>query len=491
MNIPFNNQFAALPPRFFKRVVPTPVTAPKLLIFNEELADDLGIHPTKDIDKSWAANVFSGSTVPKGAVPLSMTYGGFQFGHWNPQLGDGRAILLGEATDKNGNHRDIQLKGAGLTPFSRGGDGRAGIGPVVREYIVSEAMSALGVSTTRSLAAVTTGENIYRERPEPGAVLTRVAKSHVRVGTFQHFAYKRDNEAVKLLADHVLERMFPEALQHENCYMGLILSVLDAHAETIAKWQTYGFIHGVMNTDNSAISGETIDYGPCAFMDNYNPNKVFSSIDMNGRYAYANQPRIAQWNLAGFASTLLPLFSQEQDRWVERINIAIDDFPNKINEHYLERMRHKLGLSSALEDDIDLIQDLLDKMEANNADFTQTFRLLSTVSGTSSERDNAVKSNFSNPEDFSRWAISWRKRLLSNQIDDEERRALMCSKNPKFIPRNHLVAEVIESANNGDYEPLHTLNKILSEPFQEQRVCARYSAPPRKDQVVHQTFCGT
>jgi uncharacterized protein YdiU (UPF0061 family) len=467
------------------------VSAPSLIKFNEELAEELGLSPSKVSDEGAVAYMFSGNTVADGANPLSMTYGGFQFGHWNPQLGDGRAILLGETIDIHGTRRDIQLKGAGTTPFSRGGDGRAGIGPVLREYIVSEAMAALGVPTTRSLAAVATGEKVYRERAEPGAVLTRVAQSHIRVGTFQHFAYKQDFEAVKILADHIIERHFPKADEDENRYMGLIVRVLAAHAETVSKWLLYGFIHGVMNTDNSAISGETLDYGPCAFMDKYHPDKVFSSIDFHGRYAYSNQPKIAQWNLAGFASTLLPLIEGEQEKWVEKINGAINSFPDQVQALYLDGMRRKLGLSSADSKDGELVRDLLAIMAENGADFTLTFRMLSTVSGTDIDRDTAIRAQFQNPYHFDDWAERWRTRLAKDGLSEHDRNALMCSANPKFIARNHLVAEAIEAAENGDYEPFHTLVEILSKPFDDQRVCARFSAPPKSDQVVHQTFCGT
>jgi uncharacterized protein YdiU (UPF0061 family) len=420
-----------------------------------------------------------------------MTYGGFQFGHWNPQMGDGRAILLGETIDENGVRRDIQLKGAGRTPFSRGGDGRAGLGPVVREYIVSETMAALSVPTTRSLAAVATGEKIYRERPEPGAVLTRVAKSHIRVGTFQHFAYRQDFDAVKVLAEHVIERHFPEAAEHENRYVGLIHSVFAAHSDTVSKWMIYGFIHGVMNTDNCAISGETLDYGPCAFMDKYHPDKVFSSIDFHGRYAYSNQPQIAQWNLAGFASTLLPLIENDQEKWVDEINSAINSFPDQTQALYLDGMRNKLGLISSDPDDEELVRDLLGIMAENGADFTLTFRMLSTISGADIEKDTAIRSHFANPYHFDNWAERWRKRLLADGLPEAERIELMSASNPKYIARNHLVQEVIEAAEMDDFAPLHTLVEILANPFQEQRVCARFSTPPRSDQVVHQTFCGT
>tara|TARA_B110000037_G_C17090226_1_gene493695 strand:+ start:366 stop:1841 length:1476 start_codon:yes stop_codon:yes gene_type:complete len=491
VDIPFNNLFTTLPQRFFERVDPTPVSAPKLIKYNDRLAEELGLTQSESIDEKTAANLFGGNALANGASPLSMTYGGFQFGHWNPQLGDGRAILLGEVIDTHGDRRDIQLKGAGPTPFSRGGDGRAGIGPVLREYIVSEAMSVLGVPTTRSLAVVATGEKVYRESAEPGAVLTRVAKSHIRVGTFQHFAYKQDFDAVKILADHVIERHYPEAKENENPYLGLIISVLAAHAETVSKWQLYGFIHGVMNTDNCTISGETLDYGPCAFMDIYHPDKVFSSIDFHARYSYSGQPKIAQWNLAGFSSALLPLMKNDQDKWVEKINIAINDFPAQVNELYLEGMRKKLGLSSVQDGDEELARDLLGRMAQNRADFTQTFRLLSTVSGKNIVRDTAIRTTFQNPYHFDDWAVRWRSRLEKDGMKEDQRVALMCSVNPKFIARNHLVAEVIEAAEGDDYEPLYTLLDILEKPFEEQRVCARFSTPPRKDQVVHQTFCGT
>src|SRR6478735_1401106 len=375
LHFPFENTYARLPDRFYARVAPTPVQAPRLIRLNTQLALDLGLDP------NWLAGpqgleVLAGRLVPDSAEPIATAYAGHQFGHFVPQLGDGRAILLGEVIDKDGVRRDIQLKGSGPTPFSRRGDGRAALGPVLREYIVSESMFKLGIPTTRSLAAVMSGESVMRETALPGAVLTRVAASHIRVGTFQFFAARGDTDGVRRLADHVIGRHYPELARAERPYHALLDAVIARQADLVARWLLVGFIHGVMNTDNSSISGETIDYGPCAFMDAYNPSQVFSSIDEMGRYAYANQPRIALWNLTRLAECLLPLFSDDKDKAIEQAQFILGEFAEKFTTAYQAGLRAKIGLFTQREGDEALIQDLLDAMAKNQADFTLTFRRL-------------------------------------------------------------------------------------------------------------------
>jgi serine/tyrosine/threonine adenylyltransferase len=376
VHFPFQNTYAALPDGFFARVAPTPVAAPRLIKLNRPLAVRLGLDPDR-LDSPEGAEILSGKSLPDGADPIAMAYAGHQFGHFVPQLGDGRAILLGEVIDIDGIRRDIQLKGSGPTPFSRRGDGRAALGPVLREYIVSEAMAAIGIPTTRSLAATITGESVMRETVLPGAVLTRVATSHIRIGTFQYFAARSDTEGVRRLADHAIARHYPQAAQAERPYHALLEGVIARQAELVARWLLVGFIHGVMNTDNTSISGETIDYGPCAFMDHYDPAAVFSSIDEQGRYAYANQPRIALWNLTRLAECLLPLFSDDKDKAIEQAQSLLAEFPGKFTEAYQSGLRQKIGLFTARDGDEALVQDLLDAMAKNNADFTLTFRRLS------------------------------------------------------------------------------------------------------------------
>ena len=449
---------------------------------NEKLAWHLELDPGK-LATPEGVEILAGNRVPKRGKPLAMAYAGHQFGAFVPQLGDGRAILLGEVIDRDGVRRDIQLKGSGPTPFSRQGDGRAALGPVLREYIVSEAMAALGISTTRALAAVTTGETVWRETPLPGAVLTRVASSHIRVGTFQFFAARGDVDAIRRLADHVIARHYPEAVDAANPYRTLLDLVISRQAELVAKWLLVGFIHGVMNTDNMSIAGETIDYGPCAFMDVYDPGTVYSSIDTVGRYAYGNQPRIAKWNLARLAETLLPLLAKDTDAAVKEAQEAIDAFASRFETAYAAGLRSKLGLFQPWPDDLSLAQDLLERMDRNGTDFTLTFRRLC---------DAAVRSLFTDPSAFDDWAARWRHRLAEEGGEPNERRAAMRAANPAFIPRNHLVEEAISAAvNNRDFSPFESLLTVLSMPYEDQPAVGRYADPPRPDQVVHQTFCGT
>jgi uncharacterized protein YdiU (UPF0061 family) len=490
VHFPFDNSYAALPDGFFARVAPTPVTSPKLVKLNYPLAKHLGLDPDW-LAGSEGVEILAGKRVPDGADPIAMAYAGHQFGHFVPQLGDGRAILLGEVIDADGVRRDIQLKGSGPTPFSRRGDGRAALGPVLREYIVSEAMAALGIPTTRSLAAVVTGENVVRETLLPGAVLTRVASSHIRVGTFQYFAARNDVAGVRRLADHVIARHYPNIANAERPYHALLDAVIGRQAELVARWLLVGFIHGVMNTDNTSISGETIDYGPCAFMDNYDPATVFSSIDEMGRYAYGNQPRIALWNLTRYAECLLPLFSDEQEKAIAEAQAGLGHFAEKFDAAYYAGLRRKLGLFTAQDDDPELANDLLKAMAENAADFTLTFRRLSDAAG-DPVRDAEVRNLFADPAAYDAWAVRWRQRIAAEPQDGTAREAAMRSVNPAFIPRNHRVEAIIEAAvSRNDFAPFEELLAVLSKPFEDQPAFASYAEPPKPDERVLQTFCGT
>jgi serine/tyrosine/threonine adenylyltransferase len=490
VHFPFQNTYAALPDNFFARVAPTPVDSPRLIKLNRPLAVHLGLDPDR-LGSPEGTEILAGKRIPDGADPIAMAYAGHQFGHFVPQLGDGRAILLGEVIDADGVRRDIQLKGSGPTPFSRRGDGRAALGPVLREYIVSEAMAALGIPTTRSLAAVVTGENVMRETPLPGAVLTRIASSHIRVGTFQYFAARGDTEGVRRLADHVIARHFPQAANADRPYHALLEGVIARQAQLIARWLLVGFIHGVMNTDNSSISGETIDYGPCAFMDAYDPAAVFSSIDEQGRYAYANQPRIALWNLTRLAECLLPLFSDQQDKAIEEAQLVLGGFAEAFTAAYQAGLRNKLGLFTARDDDPALAQDLLDAMARNQADFTLTFRRLSDAA-LDPGGDAEVRRLFAEPTAYDEWSARWRQRISDEPQDPAARQAAMHSVNPAFIPRNHLIEAVIDAAvNRDDFAPFEQLLVVLSKPYEDQPTLAGYAEPPKPHQRVLQTFCGT
>jgi uncharacterized protein YdiU (UPF0061 family) len=488
--LPFNNSYSQLPDRFFARLAPTPVKEPRLIRVNEPLARHLGLDPDwlKSPD---GVRMLAGNLVPEGAEPLAMAYAGHQFGNWVPQLGDGRAILLGEVVDADGVRRDIQLKGAGRTPFSRAGDGRAVLGPVLREYIVSEAMAALGIPTTRALAAVTTGEHVWREEPEQGAVFTRVAKSHVRIGTFEFFANRGDVEAVRALADYVIGRHYPEIAGVDQPYRALLDTVIDRVAALVAQWLHIGFIHGVMNTDNMSIAGETIDYGPCAFMDNYHPATVYSSIDTQGRYAYGNQPRIAHWNLSRLAGALLPLIGDDREKAVAMAQETLDAFPVRFGDAYVAGLRRKLGLTEVRDEDADLLQDLLDRMAENDADLTLTFRRLSDAADGGADADAKVGELFREPAAFTEWVLKWRRRLMAENISPAARAAAMKSVNPAFIPRNHRIQAVIDAAQCGDFTRFEELSAVLSKPYDDQPEYAGYQNPPKPDEVVHRTFCGT
>ena len=486
----FDNSFARLPSSFFARVRPASVPAPRMVKLNRDLALQLRLDPD-ELAAPEGVEILGGKRVPEGAEPIATAYAGHQFGTFVPQLGDGRAILLGELIDRDGMRRDLQLKGSGRTPFSRGGDGRAALGPVLREYIVSEAMAALGIPTTRALAAVTTGDEVIRETYLPGAVLTRVASSHIRIGSFQFFAARGDTIAVRRLADHAIARHYPNAAGSPEPYRAFLEGVVGRQAELVAQWLLVGFIHGVMNTDNMSIAGETIDYGPCAFMDAYDSATVFSSIDQFGRYAYANQPGIAQWNLTRLAECLLPLLNENQEQAVEQAKEVLSAFIGRFNAAYLRGLRRKLGLFWERDGDFALAQDLLDLMAANKADFTLTFRRLAdAVHGP--EGDAAVRGLFEDTAAYDDWSGRWRRRLAEEQESNAVRRASMLGANPAYIPRNHRVEAALQAAvEKQDLGPFEELMAVLSRPYEDRPAFAIYAEPPPPDQRVYKTFCGT
>jgi uncharacterized protein YdiU (UPF0061 family) len=487
----FSNSYARLPEHFFARQQPTLVAKPRLLMFNRQLAEDIGFDAAS-FDADTIAAILGGNLVPPGAEPISMAYAGHQFGVFVPQLGDGRAILLGEVIDRRGIRRDIHLKGAGRTPFSRRGDGRAALGPVLREYLVSEAMHALGIPTTRALAAVATGESVYRDGEAlPGAIITRVAAGHVRVGTFEYFAARGDEGAVKQLADYVLERHYPASQEAERPYLALLKAVAERQAALVARWMSIGFIHGVMNTDNMAISGETIDFGPCAFMEAYDAATRFSAIDQFGRYSFGNQANAAQWNIARFAETLLPIIDTDSRRAIELAEEVVAAFPLWFEREWLAAMRSKLGLTIAQDDDMDLAKSLLEIMQAHQADFTLTFRLLCDAA---KHDDPAAgpRTLFAEPAAYDRWAVQWRQRLALEPHSAEERAQAMRQVNPAYIPRNHIVQQVLDAAiERDDFAPFAAFLAVLSRPYQEQDDAQRYAAAAQPAERVLRTFCGT
>jgi uncharacterized protein YdiU (UPF0061 family) len=460
---------------------------------NVELARELELDADA-LQSEYGVAVLAGNRVAYGSEPVAMAYAGHQFGHFVPQLGDGRANLLGEVVGRDGLRYDMQLKGSGRTPFSRGGDGRAALGPVLREYLVSEAMAAMGVPTTRALAAVTTGEPVLRETVLPGAVLTRVAASHLRVGTFEYFAARRDTDGVRLLADYAIARHYPEATQANQPYRTLLEGVVGRQAKLIAQWMLIGFIHGVMNTDNTSISGETIDYGPCAFMEAYDPAKVYSSIDHGGRYAYGNQPRAAMWNLARLAEALLPVLVQEsasEEAAVAAANEILSSFEPQFEAARIAGLRRKLGMLTEREGDVALAEDLLQRMAANQADFTLTFRKLCDAAA-GPEGGAGVRTLFADPEAYDNWAAGWRGRLLEESADPRERAAAMRKVNPAFIPRNHFVEAALDAASlRQDFKPFEDLLDVVSRPYEERSGLEKYAMPALPEECVLQTFCGT
>ncbi len=492
---PFEHSYARLPQRFYTRVEPTPVRAPLLLRLNHALAEELGL------DADWLASpdgiaMLAGNWTPDTALPIAMAYAGHQFGQFVPSLGDGRAILLGEVIDRQGRRRDLQLKGAGRTPFSRSGDGRAVLGPVLREYVLGEAMHGLGIPTTRALAMVATGEPVLRERPEPGAILTRIAASHIRVGSFEYFARRGDMEAVRTLGDYLIQRHYPALVDADDPYAEVLAAVASRQGELIAGWLLVGFIHGVMNTDNMALSGETIDYGPCAFMDEYDPSQVYSSIDRFGRYAYGQQPSIGLWNLTQLANCLLPLLDDDIEAAKARARSALDAYGRAFELAYYGGLRAKIGLlvepGADKSADDELVQDLLSRMAAHKADYTNTFRRLSGVTLEDPSTLEAIRANFTEPAAFDQWAEEWRTRLARQKEPDAARQTRMRAQNPTYIPRNHRMQQVIDAATErGDLKPLEGLLAVVSSPYDDHAELAQYQKPPEEHEVVRQTFCGT
>jgi uncharacterized protein YdiU (UPF0061 family) len=484
----FDNSYARLPAQFHHRQQAQSVPAPGFIRVNDALATELGIDPDW-LNSEEGLAMLSGNAVPAGADPIATAYAGYQFGSWNPQLGDGRALLIGEVLSPKGQRFDVQLKGSGRTPYSRGGDGKSPLGPVLREYLISEAMAALHIATSRSLAAVTTGETVYRDSALPGAILTRVAGSHIRVGTVQFFAAKQDREALSLLCQHVIERHFPDAATAENPVLAMLEAIIQKQAELIAQWQLVGFIHGVMNTDNMLLCGETIDYGPCAFMDRYDAATVFSSIDRGGRYAYGNQPSIAHWNLAGLAQAVLPLLDEDEDKAVQLAQTAVNAFPDRFLSAYQAGMAAKLGLAEYRDGDDALVKDLLELMAKEQLDFTQSFLRLTELANAKADARHLPIPEL--PASFDEWLQCWQQRQQHDTLDFSERTAMMRAANPVFIPRNHRVEEAIHAAvTHNDFSLFNQLLDVLAQPFEYRPEFEDYLYSTENPQG-YQTFCGT
>ena len=477
----FDNTYARLPEIMLSRIAPLPVKDPKLVIFNHNLSKELGLDFSV-IEDNLLPSIFAGSLLPQESECIAQAYAGHQFGYFT-MLGDGRAILIGEHLSKNNKRFDIQFKGSGKTPYSRNGDGRAALGPMLREYIVSEAMHSLGIPTTRSLAVVKTGENVIREIPLPGAILTRVAASHIRVGTFQYVTATRDEKNLKTLFDYTIDRHYPKIKDSKTPAIDLLKIVMEKQIKLVVDWMRVGFIHGVMNTDNMAISGETIDYGPCAFMDAYDPETVFSSIDHNGRYAYFNQPDITKWNLARFAETLLPLIDKNKDKAIKIATEIINNFDEIYKKNWLEMMRKKLGLIGEKNNDEKLINNLLSLLHEQKADYTNTFCSLMN--------EDVQNDKIFNNKEFIDWHQKWKECLAKNNNSTEESLKLMRSVNPIVIPRNHKVEEVLEAANKDNLNPFHDFLKVLEKPYENQIKNNNYQSPAPPCEKKYQTFCGT
>jgi len=477
----FDNTYIHLPKAFYTELSPVPVRKPEMVIFNAPLSTDMGLD-FSGISTDVKAALFSGNIMPEGSEPLAQAYAGHQFGHFT-MLGDGRAIVWGEHITPSGQRLDIQFKGSGPTPYSRGADGRAVLGPMLREYIISEAMHALNIPTTRSLAVVTNGEKVYRETGLPGAILTRIASSHIRVGTFEYAALQQDKGIIQTLVDYTIDRHYPWIKEEQNKTLSLLKAVIEKQADLITHWMRVGFIHGVMNTDNMTLSGETIDYGPCAFMDAYDPRTVFSSIDHMGRYAYANQPDIAQWNLARLAETMLPLLDDEIEKAADTTEEAVNGFGALYKDKWLSMMRAKLGLFGARAEDESLITDLLDWMQRAGADYTNTFRHLT--------EEKPPQGKPYNDKTFKEWYTRWQAQLAKNTKPLKSSLSLMRANNPAVIPRNQKVEQVLGAATNGDLKPLKDLLTALQEPYKNRSDLKPYQSPPKQDERVYQTFCGT
>ena len=477
----FDNTYIHLPKAFYTELSPVPVRKPEMVIFNAPLATDMGLD-FSGISTDVKAALFSGNIMPEGSEPLAQAYAGHQFGHFT-MLGDGRAIVWGEHITPSGQRLDIQFKGSGPTPYSRGADGRAVLGPMLREYIISEAMHALNIPTTRSLAVVTNGEKVYRETGLPGAILTRIASSHIRVGTFEYAALQQDKGIIQTLVNYTIDRHYPWIKEEHNKTLSLLKAVIEKQADLITHWMRVGFIHGVMNTDNMTLSGETIDYGPCAFMDAYDPRTVFSSIDHMGRYAYANQPDIAQWNLARLAETMLPLLDDEIEKAAATTEEAVNGFGALYKDKWLSMMRAKLGLFGARAEDESLITDLLDWMQRAGADYTNTFRHLT--------EEKPPQGKPYNDKTFKEWYTRWQAQLAKNTKPLKSSLSLMRANNPAVIPRNQKVEQVLDAATNGDLKPLKDLLTALQEPYKNRPDLKPYQSPPKPEERVYQTFCGT
>ena len=483
----FNNSYEKLPEDFFQRINPIPVKDPQLIVFNVELGKRLGIDKKSN---EQLARIFSGNKLIKGSSPIALAYAGHQFGYFVNQLGDGRAVLLGEINTEDNVKYDIQLKGSGQTKFSRQGDGSSPLGPVIREYLISESMNSLGIPTTRSLAAVTTGEEVLRESRLPGGVLTRVAQSHIRVGTFEYFASQNKIDNLHKLVDYTIDRHFPDMQDSANKYLSLLEVVCESQIELITKWMGVGFIHGVMNTDNTSIVGETIDYGPCAFMDEYDPAAVFSSIDTHGRYAYGNQPLIAQWNMTCFANCLIPLIDKQIEKAEEKAQEVINNFPKKMNASLMRIMCKKIGLDFKKPDSDKLIKQLLQLMHSNQSDFTLTFSSLSKV--IKDEDSSIFLGQFKKKKEISEWLKEWKGNIKKQNLSNKELVKILQSSNPNFIPRNHLIENAITLATNeNDFAEMKKLLSILTNPYSNQISYQDYMRPPKPEEKVSQTFCGT
>lgn len=484
----FDNSFVEKLPDYYVNSSGAQAPSPQLLKLNESLSEELGLN-TAQLSEKELAKLFTGSVAAKGSPQVALAYAGHQFGGFSPLLGDGRAILLGEVLDTKGQRKDIHLKGSGQTPFSRGGDGKAALGPVLREYILGEAMHALNVPTTRGLAVTLTGEKVVRDPIQTGAVLARVASSHIRVGTFQLFAARNEPQKVKQLADYTIQRHYPELAELENPYLGLITTVRNRQAALIAQWVLLGFVHGVMNTDNMIISGETIDYGPCAFIDDYNPDACFSSIDRRGRYALGNQPYIGQWNMARFAETLLPLLDENGDKAIEMATETVNDFAGVYHAYWLQSVCKKIGLLDVQEDDFKLATNLFEALEGQNVDFTNFFRNLAQA--TTGQTDS-VRKMFKEPEKYDHWHHQWTQRLAQDSQNSEQRIAAMNAVNPVYIPRNHIVEDALAAAeNHQNYQPFEELLEVLSKPFEKRTGLEHYTKPAPEDFGPYTTYCGT
>jgi len=477
----FDNTYSKLPKSFLENIKPVPVKDPKLIILNKNLAEQLNLDFSKFSDTD-LAKMFSGNSLPEGSETIAQAYAGHQFGHFT-MLGDGRAVMLGEHLDKENKRFDIQFKGSGRTSFSRSGDGRAVLGPMLREYIISEAMHALNIPTTRSLAVVSTGEEVIREQMLPGAILTRVASSHIRVGTFQYIAATQNADDLKTLFNYTIDRHYPEIKDSKTKALDLLNLLMQKQCELVINWMRVGFIHGVMNTDNMTVSGETIDYGPCAFMDHYHPQTVFSSIDQNGRYSYNNQPRITKWNLARFAECIIPLIDQDEQKAISIATETINNFEKLYEEKWLNMMRDKLGLFGEDGGDKDLIFELLTWMENNKADFTNTFCNLMDI--------QSIKDPIYQNQEYLNWTAKWKKRLEKNNTEKEKYLELMRSVNPIFIPRNHKVEEALKDASENKLETLNQLLEVIKYPYKDNGMLMDYQRPMSNENGDYKTFCGT